>query len=385
MSGKTPATRGWLHRPTHAFGRCAVALVSVALVGVVAVTTAWTSARTAAPVHLYWANNTPGWGARPSATTIGRARLDGRGVEHSFVSGAGRRPCGVALDRKHIYWGELQGGEVGSRDEGGAIGRANRDGSGVNARFIPPPDGGGCGVAIAGSHIYWTSWACKIVPGRGCWWAPSSPAAIVRANVDGTGVDDQFITGLAIPRSPAFQTAGPCGIAVAGKYIYWMNSAESGKPVPIGRANLDGTGVNKRFITGVTNGFCGIAVVGGHIYWTTGGFVGRANLDGTGSTGASSAPRADHAVSPSTRVTSTGGSPRAARRTRSRRSDVPTSTAPPSIITSSPASTTHVAASPSDSWSPIASTRLVRKLSAERADSVITESTPARNLATHRA
>jgi RsiW-degrading membrane proteinase PrsW (M82 family) len=73
---------------------------------------------------------------------------------------------------------------------------------------------------------------------------------------------------------------------VAGKYIYWMNIAESLKPVTIGRANLDGTGVNKRFITGVATG-CGIAVVRGYIYWTNGGFsdrhaIGRANLDGTG-------------------------------------------------------------------------------------------------------
>ena len=50
MSGNTRATRGWLHRPTQAFGKGAVARVSVALVGVVAVTTAWTSARSdAAP------------------------------------------------------------------------------------------------------------------------------------------------------------------------------------------------------------------------------------------------------------------------------------------------------------------------------------------------
>ena len=264
----------------------AVVLAGVALVGVVAVTTAWTSARTAAPVHLYWANSTFGRGAKPAATTIGRARLDGTGVEHSFVSGTGRRPCGVALDRKHIYWGELQGGKIGSPDVGGAIGRANRDGSGVNAKLIPTPGAHGCGVAIAGSHIYWASWACAIVPGRGCWWAPSSGGAIGRANVDGTGVDDRFITGIGIPRSPAFQSASPCGIAVAGKYIYWMYAAESSKPVTIGRANLDGTGVNKRFITGVTTG-CGIAVVRGYIYWTNGGFtdrhaIGRANLDGTG-------------------------------------------------------------------------------------------------------
>ncbi len=179
------AMRSWLHWPTHAFGKGAAVLVSVALVGVVAVTTAWTSARTAAPVHLYWANNTPGWGARPAATTIGRARLDGTGVEQSFVSGTGRRPCGVALDRKHIYWAELQGGKVGSPDEGGAIGRANRDGSGVNASFIPTPGTGDCGVAIAGGHIY---------------WATVDHGTIGRANVDGTGVDGQFIPGLAIPR-----------------------------------------------------------------------------------------------------------------------------------------------------------------------------------------
>jgi len=82
----------------------AVALVGVVLAGVV-VATAWTSARTAAPVYLYWANDTLGDG-RPASTTIGRARLDGTGVEQSFVSGTGRRPCGIALDRKHIYWGE---------------------------------------------------------------------------------------------------------------------------------------------------------------------------------------------------------------------------------------------------------------------------------------
>src|SRR5262245_50846404 len=44
MSGNTPTTRGWLLRPTRAFRKGAVALVSVALVGVVAVTTASTSA-----------------------------------------------------------------------------------------------------------------------------------------------------------------------------------------------------------------------------------------------------------------------------------------------------------------------------------------------------
>jgi hypothetical protein len=259
----------------HPRRKGAVVLVGVALVALVAVTTASTNTSTAAPVHLYWANNTPAWGAKPAATTIGRARLDGTGVEHSFVSGTGRRPCGVALDRKHIYWAELQGGEIGSPDEGGAIGRANRDGTAVNASFIPTPSTGDCGVAIAGGHIY---------------WATVDHGTIGRANVDGTGVDGQFISGLAIPRStsPISNGGGPCGIAVAGKYIYWIDFVEGATPVAIGRANLDGTGVNKRFIPGRPANGCGIAVAGGHIYWTNAGFVksrfaiGRANLDGTG-------------------------------------------------------------------------------------------------------
>jgi Tol biopolymer transport system component len=101
-------------RAKHALGKRAVVVVSLALVALVAVTTAWTSARAAAPVYLHWSNFTPRSGAKPPATTIGRARLDGTGVEQSFVSGTGRGPCGVALDRTHIYCGEALGGKVGS-------------------------------------------------------------------------------------------------------------------------------------------------------------------------------------------------------------------------------------------------------------------------------
>src|SRR5262245_32951489 len=216
-------------------------LLGVALAAAGAVTTASINTPRAAPAFLYWANNTPAWGAKPAATTVGRARLDGTGVEQHFVSGAGRRPCGVALDRTHIYWGEMQGGPVGGTGEGGAIGRANRDGSGVTARFIP---GSACGVAIAGRHIYW-----------------ASGGTIGRANLDGTGAELRCIPGL------SSKAGGACGVAVAGKHIYWGKWDEATPQRTIGRANLDGTGVDRRFITGVVNA-CGIAVAGGHIYWT---------------------------------------------------------------------------------------------------------------------
>ena len=80
-----------------------------------------------------------------------------------------------------------------------------------------------------------------------------------------------------------------CLLRPAQGYIYWVN-ADTGS---IGRANLDGTDVNQNFITQVgADG--GVAVDPGrydwdlnlvptdtHIYWTTGYGIGRANLDGT--------------------------------------------------------------------------------------------------------
>ena len=67
-------------------------------------------------------------------------------------------------------------------------------------------------------------------------------------------------------------------MAVVGNYVYWTNSYD----VTIGRANLDGTGVNQSLISGTDTPF-GIASDGTYLYWANyGGTIGRANLDGTG-------------------------------------------------------------------------------------------------------
>jgi len=68
--------------------------------------------------HIYWANL--------FSDTIGRANLDGTGVNQSFITGAST-PVGVAVDGQHVYWGN-QGPRT--------IGRANLDGSGVNQSLI---------------------------------------------------------------------------------------------------------------------------------------------------------------------------------------------------------------------------------------------------------
>ncbi len=50
----------------------------------------------------------------------------------------------------------------------------------------------------------------------------------------------------------------------------------------VGRANLDGTGVNQNFVTEISNGLGDIAVDGTHIYGTGTGTIRRANLDRAG-------------------------------------------------------------------------------------------------------
>ncbi len=70
--------------------------------------------------------------------------------------------------------------------------------------------------------------------------------------------------------------SGLCA-AQANAYVYWSTEGTT-----LGQANLDGTGVNQSFVTGATFSL-GVAVDSQYIYWVNNsGSIGRANLDGTG-------------------------------------------------------------------------------------------------------
>src|SRR5262245_57318986 len=64
------------------------------------------------------------------------------------------------------------------------------------------------------------------------WAAPGDPSAIGRANLDGSGVDSGFISLPKLPGDDNDET--PCGVAVDASHIYWADSANA----RIGRANL---------------------------------------------------------------------------------------------------------------------------------------------------
>jgi sugar lactone lactonase YvrE len=183
--------------------------------------------------HIYWANF--------DGNTIGRSNLDGTDVNQSFITGASN-PYGVAVNGQYVYWANYASG---------TIGRASLDGTGVNQTFVKGAVGP-TGLAIDGQHIYWAN----------------SDGTIGRATLDGAGVDQSFITG----------ANAPYGVAVDGKHIYWSNYGGG----TIGMANLDGSGVNQSFITGANHPI-GVAIDGQSIYWANygAGTIARADVDGT--------------------------------------------------------------------------------------------------------
>jgi hypothetical protein len=182
--------------------------------------------------HLYWVG---AWG-------VGRVNLDGPAAP-ATVSPHLEQPCGVAIDATHLYWAEWKMG---------LIGRANLDGSAPNPTLVTGLDGP-CGVAVDGSYLYWVSW-------RG----------IGRARLDGSEPEPEFV-----PVAPA-----GCGLAVDSQYLYW------GTRGAIGRVGLDGLFPQPGFITGL-GAVSALALDGAHVYWTDSpegmiySTVGRADIDGS--------------------------------------------------------------------------------------------------------
>jgi hypothetical protein len=79
-------------------------------------------------------------------------------------------------------------------------------------------------VLVFGGYLYWTNLA-PLKDGAG---------TIGRARLNGTDVNQKFITGASLP----------VGLTAAGGYLYRANNFTG----TIGRARLNGTDVNQKFI-----------------------------------------------------------------------------------------------------------------------------------------
>lgn len=131
-----------------------------------------------------------------------------------------------------------------------SVGRANTDGTLVINVLINRAGPGTPGdIAVGGDHLYWLA-----------------GDAIARAELDGSDVELDFITGL----------GSVSGLTATTEHLYWGGSS-------IGRARLDGTDVEPGFMTpsGVAHD---VAAGGQYLYWTSDVGIGRANLDGADAT-----------------------------------------------------------------------------------------------------
>jgi hypothetical protein len=156
--------------------------------------------------HVYWAN-------AGTTRSIGRANLDGSGVDQAFIPSADlpANPTGLAVNATHIHYGLSSLGVV--------VGRVEVDGENVENDFITGGDGGN-GVAINGSHVFWTH-------------SFMSNDFIGRANLNGNNAGP-FTSGL----------SDPLGIAVDGTHVYWGNSGTGA----IGRVQLNASNPEPAFI-----------------------------------------------------------------------------------------------------------------------------------------
>ena len=187
--------------------------------------------------------------SNPASNTIGRANLDGTGVNNSFITGLNNPYGSPILAGGYIYW--LNRGT-------NSIGRALWNGTGVNTTFIT-----GCStpenivVDITNNYIFWTNYGSN---------------TIGRANLDGTGVNQSLATTL----------AGPTALDVdpVNNKIYWGHWTAGGT---IQWANTDGTGVGTWYT--VPSSVLGLAVdqPNGKVYWHeySAGRIGVANLNGS--------------------------------------------------------------------------------------------------------
>ena len=191
----------------------------------------------------------------PATGAIGSSNLDGSGLNENLITAGVSSPSGIAVSGGRIYWGD-----------GVYIGRANLDGTGAEPHWLTLADRDGeiRDLTANATHIYWASDVIgrvkldgsqlepQLVPleryatgievnGQNLFWTFSSENSdnagkIARANLDGSGVNLAFVAGLRYPR----------GLALDGQYLYWANYY--GQPDSIGRAKLDGTAINNRFI-----------------------------------------------------------------------------------------------------------------------------------------
>jgi hypothetical protein len=152
---------------------------------------------------------------------IGRVAIDGSHIQRHLIDlipeQIGTGADGLASDGTHLYF---------SRCDDDTIGRSDLDGTDVDESWISLgakrcPQG----LAVAGTHLYWTQ---------------LGSGTIARATLDGRDVDGRWLD--------IHSWQGPFQITADRAHIYWTWGGVSGLPSYTGRADANGSHLDRRFL-----------------------------------------------------------------------------------------------------------------------------------------
>ena len=219
--------------------------------------------------YAYWTD--------PEHGQIGRAKLDGTEPDPSYITGLGE-PQGIAVidqgSDKYLFWTER--GELSSEGKAqaglGSIGRADLDGSNVKGDCVTGITNPRS-IAAAAGHIYWT------MPGITEAEIKSGKGTTGSAELTCTAVEANLIKG-------AVDLSGD--IVVGGAHIYVSSYAKAFDESFVYQFEIDGSGpaFHGNFPINLSNteGAASLAVDGSHLYWANPGTseIGRSGLDGSG-------------------------------------------------------------------------------------------------------
>jgi virginiamycin B lyase len=207
--------------------------------------------------YIFWTSPTDGeWENSPitGEGKIGRADLEGNDVEPNCLEGV-VNPNGIDVDSGHVYWTSPDPNED---DHRGPSGRANLvcEETSIEPEFIPQPNKGGADIAVTDDYIYVSGvsvgfdfgviWRFNIdgtgegfdagfneavfafgtevppglaVDGSHFYWTNPATSEIGRSDLDGTEVS----------RESGFITAAghPSGLAVDASHAYWSANQEA--------------------------------------------------------------------------------------------------------------------------------------------------------------
>lgn len=193
--------------------------------------------------HVYYSNR----------SDIGRASIDGTNVNPTFIDlPVSSSPCGVAVNSTHLYW----------TDQLGTVGRANLNGSGIDVDFVSAGTPL-CGTAIDAEYVYYTRTSTGGISRASLSTGTAEPVSISSTANCAVAVDASNVywgdlaagtTIASVPKlggppvDPLFMsTPNPSSIVSFGGNLYWTNYGGS-----VSRGPADGSSfATPNFIVGL--------------------------------------------------------------------------------------------------------------------------------------